>query len=148
MNACYKNQRLPGTGLLIFLFFCFNTVAAQQRKQNRNIVFQATDMVVALRLAKQQHKIIFVDVYAVWCAPCKQLKAITFRNKKVADYFNARFINTTINVEKGSGPNFSDQYAVDNYPTLLFIDENGRLIKKTEGFADAGALLAMAGSVH
>jgi len=148
MNSYYKNQRVLNAGLFIVLFFCFSTVAAQQRKQNRNIIFQAADMEVALRLAKQQHKIIFVDAYAIWCAPCKQLKATTFRDKKVAGYFNAHFINATIDVEKGSGPNFSDQYAVDSYPTLLFINENGRLVKKREGFADAGTLLAMAESIH
>ena len=98
MNPYYKNQRILNAGLFIVLFFCFSTVAAQQRKQNRNIIFQAADMEVALRLAKQQHKIIFVDAYAIWCAPCKQLKATTFRDKKVACYFNARFINATIDV--------------------------------------------------
>ncbi|MFD0792006.1 thioredoxin family protein [Mucilaginibacter litoreus] len=97
-----------------------------------------------LAMAKRQHKQIFVDAYALWCAPCKQLKAQTFKDQKVADYFNRQFINVSIDIEKGDGLVLADEFDISAYPTLLWLDENGRLIKRSEGFMNAEQLLAMA----
>ena len=47
--------------------------------------------------AKDENKIIFVDIYATWCGPCKLLKRTTFTDKEVGDFFNANFIYNACN---------------------------------------------------
>lgn len=42
---------------------------------------------VALAKAKAENKLLFVDIYASWCGPCKRLKATTFRDPEVGAYF-------------------------------------------------------------
>jgi hypothetical protein len=36
---------------------------------------------------------------------------------------------------------------VDSYPTLIFIDKNGLVLRKSEGFLNAGQLLALANQI-
>lgn len=133
------------TSLLTLLLGGFSY--AQQSKETKGIIFKATVLSDALTIAKQQHKPVFVDAYAVWCAPCQQLKKTTFKDKKVSSYFNTHFINVSIDVEKGDGEKFAEQYGVNSYPTLLFIDEDGKLINKLEGFAESKSLLKAAVAV-
>ena len=42
-----------------------------------------------ISLAKQQHKLIFIDGYTKTCVPCKELDRKVFPLKEVGDYFNS-----------------------------------------------------------
>ncbi|UEG54871.1 thioredoxin family protein [Mucilaginibacter daejeonensis] len=98
----------------------------------------------ALNKAKAAHKYIFVDAYATWCAPCKQLKATTFSDARVAEYFNRNFVNLSLDVEKGDGVAFGSKWDLQSYPTLYFFDSDGNLINRYEGFITSLDLLALA----
>lgn len=120
-------------------------VHAQHRttaKNSSGIFFNKNSWQAIKATAKKQHKRIFVDAYAIWCAPCKQLKAQTFKDPQIAAYFNRQFINVSINVEKGDGLAFADEFEITAYPTLLWLDENAKPIKRLEGFVNAEQLLA------
>jgi len=91
--------------------------------------------------AKTQHKLIFLDAYASWCGPCKLLKKNTFSDKAAGDFFNTNYINVAIDMEKGFGPALLKKYHVDAFPSLLIVDENGRLISFTRGFIPADVLI-------
>jgi thioredoxin 1 len=132
--------------------FCCLTVGGTAIAQNKRatigkISFTDQKWADVLKLAKQTDRVIFVDAYASWCGPCKDIKARTFTNARVAAYFNAHFINVSIDMEKGEGLRLADQFAVDSYPTLLFIDDSGQILRKSEGFLDAGELLELADKV-
>ncbi|AFK05495.1 hypothetical protein Emtol_0223 (plasmid) [Emticicia oligotrophica DSM 17448] len=88
----------------------------------------------ALELAKKENKVIFLDVYATWCGPCKMLKRLTFSNKKVGSFYNENFINVALDGESGEGPAVARLYGVRAYPSLLFVDSNGKLINHSAGF--------------
>lgn len=119
------------------------TVKAQQNKEDSNIKFVPTNFKSALKLATQKHKLIFLDAYTTWCAPCMQMKREVFSDKKLSTYFNSHFVNFSVDVEKGEGVALAEKYDIESYPTLLFLDGQGKLIKKIEGYTDAKALYAI-----
>lgn len=88
----------------------------------------------ALKLAKEENKLIFLDIYATWCGPCKKLKANTFPDEAVGEYYNANFINLALDGEKGEGRELARKYAIKGYPTLLFVDRNGTVVARTAGY--------------
>lgn len=139
------NRKNLGLICALILLLSAHTYA-QQPTEKRGIIFYDS-FNAALSTAKQQHKPVFVDAYAVWCAPCQQLKKTTFKNKALATYFNSHFVNVSIDVEKGEGEKFAELYNVNSYPTLLFIDEDGKIITKIEGFVEAKSLLKTAVSI-
>jgi len=101
----------------------------------------------ALQLAKKENKLIFLDVYATWCGPCRRLASITFPDPEVGKYYNDRFINVKIDGERGEGPMIRQRYAVRGYPSLLFINHKGEVVHRTAGFRDPERFLELGRSV-
>jgi thiol-disulfide isomerase/thioredoxin len=93
--------------------------------------------------AKKENKIIFVDAYASWCAPCRMMDAKIFPKKAVGDFYNQHFINVKIDMEKGEGPSLANLYQVKAFPTFLFIDPQGNLLHSSLGYKDASAMLTL-----
>ena len=87
----------------------------------------------ALQKAKHEDKYLFIDFYATWCGPCKQLKK-TFKDKEVGAYFNKNFINISIDGETKEGRELMHSYQITSYPTLLIVDANGNIKTKSTGF--------------
>lgn len=112
------------------------------------IKFEGKSLEAAMKQAKKENKIIFIDAYTEWCGPCKKMAATTFQDPQVAEYFNSKFINLKIEMEKSAdGPTVAKAYRVAAYPTLLFINGDGQLVKSVIGFQNADQLSAIAKSL-
>ena len=87
----------------------------------------------AKSLAAAQKKVVFIDVYADWCGPCKKMAAEAFQNESVAEKMNAFFVNFKADADR-SGRDIAFQYNVNGLPTTLVIDTLGSLIRKNVGY--------------
>ncbi len=87
----------------------------------------------AQKEAQKQSKIIFVDAFAVWCGPCKAMAKNLFPKEEVGAYFNSKFINVKIDMERGDGLKFRKKYPIEAFPTLYFISPKGELIGRKQG---------------
>ena len=45
-----------------------------------------------------------MDCYNSWCGPCKMLAKEVFTDPDVAAFFNEKFVNAKVDMEKGEGP--------------------------------------------
>ena len=109
--------------------------------------------------AKRENKLIFVDCYATWCGPCKQMDKEVYPSQKVGDYFNKRFISVKLQMDRTSGDasEIKDRYAmadtlkkkmqIEGYPTFLFLTADGQLLHKGLGYRSVGGLIMMASDV-
>lgn len=112
----------------------------------------------AVELQKKQPKKIIMDMYTVWCGPCKLLDKNTFGNSDVINYINKHFYAVKFNAEgnetvnfKGNvftNPNYdsnraksrnsqhqlSSFFRVTGYPTMVFLDENADFITPIVGY--------------
>lgn len=96
----------------------------------------------AMAKAKAEDKLLFVDAYAKWCGPCKSMAKNVFTQQKAGDYFNANFINLKLDMEEEDGVTFGHKYPVSAYPTLMFLDGDGKLVKKIVGGQQVDGLIA------
>ncbi|MFN0254985.1 thioredoxin family protein [Pedobacter ureilyticus] len=128
-------KRLLAACLLLVTF----SVSAAEIKFLENPIWTSV-----LEKAKKENKIIFLDAYATWCGPCKQMDAETYTNQAVADFYNANFINVKYDMEKGEGAMLADRYYVSAYPNLVFINPDGVMLHKGVGFVAADEFLALA----
>ncbi|WP_140937881.1 thioredoxin family protein [Sphingobacterium lumbrici] len=119
----------------------FMLVSIVVNAQDRSINFEDGSWAEIKAKAAKEKKAIFMDCYTSWCGPCKTLARDVFTNNEVADYFNANFINAKFDMEKGEGIELRKQYSVNAFPTLLFIDAEGKLISKKVGALDVRAFL-------
>ena len=86
-----------------------------------------------LAQAKKENKLIFLDAFATWCGPCKYMQDEVFTNSQVASFFNKNFINVQMDMEKGEGPQLAEDFGLTAYPTLFFINGDGKVVHKNVG---------------
>jgi thioredoxin 1 len=116
--------------------------------QQGGIEFKQISLEQAQKEAQKSNKIIFIDAYASWCGPCKKMAATSFKDEGVSEIFNKQFINLKIDCEKDlDGPEISRRYKISAYPTLLFINADGKLKKQIVGFQTPERLKVIAGSL-
>jgi thioredoxin-related protein len=129
---------------LTTLLFCFlSSLISNYSFAEDGITFIKNDWSRVMEKSKGENKIIFVDVFATWCGPCKSLSATTFKDDEVGSFFNTQFINAKIDGESDEGLKFTEQFPVEAYPTMYFISPEGEVLKKTTGYIDAEELLSI-----
>jgi len=81
----------------------------------------------ALLLAAEEDKLVFVDVYTIWCGPCVVMQESVFPLPEVGEFFNERFINYKLDAENEdqNGPELAALYDIGVYPTYLILDHEG-----------------------
>lgn len=107
----------------------------------------------AREIARRESKIIFIDCFATWCQPCKRMDKEVFLKPNIADFLNSKFVNIKVNCDLRTIDSLRDpqvfelaklvtsSYGISGYPTLLFINEDGKLKNRINGYAGEERLL-------
>lgn len=127
------------------LLLAFTALIITANLMAQGIEFEHGTFTEALAKAKAQNKLVFMDCYTTWCGPCKMLAKNVFPQKEVGDVFNKQFVNLKIDMEKGEGPALAKTYGIKAFPTLLFMDAEGKVLHKVVGGTDVAGLIEHAG---
>lgn len=96
--------------------------------------WQSASWTEVLGQAKAQDKLIFVDIYTVWCGPCIKMDKDVWVDSTVRTHYNDRYINVKINAENPSrGQQVAQTYGASAYPTLLYLNPDGEVISSYIG---------------
>lgn len=121
--------------------------ATKTISSEKGIQFTEGDWASIVKKAKAENKIIFLDAYASWCGPCKLLQKNVFTRPDVGEIFNKNFVNVKVDMERGEGPQLSRMFPLEAYPTLFFIEPDGKIVKKVIGYQTPEALIGIGKSV-
>ena len=111
-------------------------VSAQDGFHKDGIAFENLPYKDLLAKAKKDKKLVFIDAYASWCGPCKQMAKNIFTKPAVKEYYDKNFINAAIDMEKGEGRDIAQKFGVRSYPTYLFINGDGELVSQNMGYME------------
>ncbi|NNE28432.1 MAG: DUF255 domain-containing protein [Saprospiraceae bacterium] len=131
---------------LLGLARCGGSKSATVQKKPGIDFITSNSMESVLAQAETSGKLVFVDIMAEWCLPCKMMDKDVFSDPDIGDFMNENFINYKIDAEKENGPVVAMVYQVQAYPTLLFVNSRGDIINKKVGAIYHSELMEMARS--
>lgn len=131
--------------LVIILPAMLFVVTCKGQSAHEGINFFQGTLKEAKEKAKKENKLIFFDAYASWCGPCRYMDSVIYAKKTVGDFFSKNFVSIRVDMEKGEGPELATKLtSIDGYPSLLFLDGDGHVIKTILGSRSEKALLGEA----
>ncbi len=85
------------------------------------------------KMAMNEKKLIFIDVYASWCPPCKVLVRDVFSRKDVGDFMSKSFVSAKYDIDQHTGRDIANKYGIKSIPTLLVFKADGTLVHMVQG---------------
>lgn len=82
--------------------------------------------------AKNENKLVIMDLEAVWCHWCHVMDAKTYHDPNVAGLINKHFI--PIRVDQDAHPDISNRYEDYGWPATIVFDADGNEIVKRRGY--------------
>ncbi|NNC82641.1 MAG: thioredoxin fold domain-containing protein [Flavobacteriales bacterium] len=119
--------------VVVLLLICGMTMMSQ-------VKFFEGSFEEAKAVAAKEGKPLFIDFYADWCVPCKQMEKYGFRDKDFSFHINTSFIAVKVDVEQFVGMDVAEAYRVNKYPTLIITDSRGKELRRREGYQSAEQL--------
>jgi thiol-disulfide isomerase/thioredoxin len=126
--------RRPACTLGLILLWGSSAIAADE-------LFRDMSLDQAKQLAAKDGKsFLLVDIYTVWCEPCKKLDETTWKDAEVRKWLSAQAVCLKIDAEKQV--HLAEKYRVNAYPTVLLLKPDGGEIDRLVGYRDAKTFLA------
>lgn len=97
------------------------------------VKFEAGSIEQLVLKAENAEKLLFVDLYATWCPPCKQMERDVFPLAEVGAFMSKNFISAKFNVDDVAGGDLSRKFNVRSIPTYLIFDGSGQLVGRLGG---------------
>lgn len=119
--------------ILIMCLLVFSVIEGV-KAQSEEMCFEEGSFAETLSKAKKENKLVFLDAYTSWCSACKWMDKTTFKEKRVADFFNSHFVNIKMDMEKGEGIELQKRYpGIIAYPTYFILDAEGQELHRITG---------------
>nr|WP_320132413.1 cytochrome c biogenesis protein CcdA [uncultured Holophaga sp.] len=96
-------------------------------------LWMAQDLEAALARARQENRMVLVDVYADWCAQCKELDEKTWPDPEVKEWIQAHAVPVRIDTDKVR-KDLAGSLAIRSYPTVILLDGQGRELRRLQGY--------------
>ena len=101
----------------------------------------------ALKRAKAENKVIFMDLWTEWCGPCQYLQKNVFPSAegqaalaKVVPY--SALVQKRDGTPIAEGTRLADEFKLNAFPTMVILDANGKEIRRQVGAFRSGAEFA------
>jgi thiol:disulfide interchange protein len=104
-------------------------------------VFHDISYKQALEMAKKEKKVVMIDFYTDWCGWCTKLDNDTYSKDNVKQVLKDKMVAIKINAEKGADKSVAGKYKVRGYPTMVFVDGDGKEVGRLVGYRDANKFL-------
>lgn len=99
--------------------------------------FETASTDAVREMAVKQGKLVFIDLYASWCPPCRMMERHVFSRKDVGDFMDQRFVAAKYDADKPTGKELLKRYGNDAIPLYLIFDTKGELLGRIQGASSA-----------
>lgn len=122
--------------LLLLLLLALGAGMAQAQ-----VRFETKTTDAVREMAVRSGKLVFIDLYADWCPPCRMMERDVFSRRDVGEFMERYFVAAKYNTDKTTGRELLKKYGSGSIPLYLIFDTEGGLLGRIQGAADAGTFL-------
>ncbi len=99
------------------------------------------DLEGALAKAKVERKLVLVDIYADWCAQCKELDEKTWPDAGVKQWMAQNVVAIRIDTD-AKRKDLATTLQIRSYPTVILLDAEGKELRRILGFQKPATMKA------
>lgn len=122
---------------LLFFFLLVLGAGAVQAQ----VKFETKSTDAVREMALKQGKLVFIDLYADWCPPCRMMEREVFSREDVGRFMDAHFVAAKYDTDKTTGRELLKKYGSGAIPLYLVFNTKGDLLGRIQGAADAETFL-------
>ncbi|KTF14016.1 protein-disulfide reductase DsbD [Pseudoalteromonas sp. H105] len=135
---------ITGASLTKNYFWPTPTLAAsteqQAQKQEFKLVANLAELKQAIAEANDEGRLVMVDLYAEWCAACKEFEKYTFPEQNVqAEFAHFELLKIDLTESDETTIEVMEEYTVFGLPSILFFNTQGEELAelRVTGFLNA-----------
>lgn len=95
----------------------------------------------AFAQARAEHKLVLLELEAVWCHWCHVMDEKTWSNAQVAAAVRAGYV--PVRVDQDARPDLASRYQDFGWPAIIILDADGRDLVKRAGYQSVAGMLAL-----
>ncbi|MEG1759013.1 MAG: thioredoxin family protein [Alistipes sp.] len=116
--------------LVLLLLLSTGSLTAQ-------VTFETSSTDTVRAKAEKAGKLVFIDLYATWCPPCRAMEQQVFSLPEVGNFMSQRFVCAKYDTDKPTGKKLLKKYGSGAIPLYLIFRTNGELVGRITGGAAA-----------
>lgn len=102
--------------------------------------FIANDPAKALKAAKKNKQLLFIDFYAIWCPPCNMLDELVFDEKAFVEKSKKDFVKLKLDADSDVSWDWKSRYNIRGYPTIVVANTDLQEIGRVVGYRSSAFL--------
>lgn len=114
-------------------------VKTKTSKPATHLGFILNDYAYALKKAKDQNKLLFIDFRGSWCPPCIRLEKEVFNQKKFTQAAQA-YVLVSLDVDREEVYPLMEKYSIKAFPTLVVLNSSEEEIARFLDFQSLDSL--------
>lgn len=104
----------------------------------------APSLTKVLEEAQSKGKIVFLEIYTTSSTPHKVMDRNIYSDASVRDYLSENMVSYKVDAEKENGLDLVIIYNVEDFPTLIFLDDRGHELVRNNGALGVTSFLELA----
>lgn len=121
--------------VLSCILISWNGNKAPTDSLDKDLIIIEQNYTQALAVAAEEKKLLFIDFYTSWCAPCKKLDTLIFQNDSLSRILGRHFVLLKYDAEQDKVFHLSKKHHINSYPTGLIVNQEGYVVNRQYGFS-------------
>jgi uncharacterized protein YyaL (SSP411 family) len=138
MSGCLQRIKVG-----VFFAACLLLAVCGAQAEDSGISWQRTFTEATFAQAKEQHRLVILDLEAIWCHWCHVMDEQTYSRSDIRASIAANYI--PVRIDQDSRPDLANRYRDYGWPATIIFNSDGEELDKLSGFVEPDQMSTLLG---